>query len=104
MTIDTSELLPLMFYINKIPTSSQKGLMISFTVMLQPFMKYHSLLPPCFLSCIITKKSSLKYFTGCNDDNVVRPLCIKLPQMVGYVKHFDSDKKKCLLRLVITNC
>ena len=32
------------------------------------------------------------YFIGYNDDDVIRPLCIKLPQMVGYVKHFDSNK------------
>ena len=37
-------------------------------------------------------KNSLKYFTGYNDDDVIRPLCIKLPQMIGYVKHFDSNK------------
>ena len=22
----------------------------------------------------------------------MRPLCIKLPQIIGYVKHFDSNK------------
>ena len=38
-------------------------------------------------------KNSLKYFIGYNDDDdVIRPLCIKLPQMAGYVKHFDSNK------------
>ena len=37
-------------------------------------------------------KNSLKYFIGYNDDDVIRPLCIKLPQMIGYVKHFDSNK------------
>ena len=37
-------------------------------------------------------KSSLKYFIGYNDDDVIRPLCIILPQMIGYVKHFDSGK------------
>ena len=37
-------------------------------------------------------KSSSKYFIGYNDDDVFRPLCIKLPQMVWYVKHFDSNK------------
>ena len=37
------------------------------------------------------KKNSLKYFIGYND-HVIRPLCIKLPQMIGYVKHFDSNK------------
>ena len=30
-------------------------------------------------------KHSLKYFIGYNDNNVIRPLCIKLPQMIGYV-------------------
>ena len=35
-------------------------------------------------------KNSLKYFIGYNDDDVIRPLCIKLPQMIGYVKHLDS--------------
>ena len=40
----------------------------------------------------MVKKNSLKYFIGYNDDNVIRPLCIKLPQMIGYTKHFDSNK------------
>ena len=37
-------------------------------------------------------KNSFKYFIGYNDDDVIRPLCIKLPQMIGYVKNFDSNK------------
>ena len=37
-------------------------------------------------------KNSLKCFIGYKDDNLIRPLCIKLPQMIGYVKHFDSNK------------
>ena len=37
-------------------------------------------------------KNLLKYFIGYNDDGAIRPLCIKLPQMIGYVKHFDSNK------------
>ena len=37
-------------------------------------------------------KKSLKYFIGYNNDDVIRPLCIKLPQMIGYVKNFDSNK------------
>ena len=39
------------------------------------------------------KKSSFKYFIGYNDDDAIRPLCVKLPQMGGYVKCFDSNKK-----------
>ena len=37
-------------------------------------------------------KNSLKYFIGYNDSDVIRPLCIILPQMIAYVKHFDSNK------------
>ena len=37
-------------------------------------------------------KGSLRYFIGYNDDDVIRPLCIILSQMIGYVKHFDSNK------------
>ena len=37
-------------------------------------------------------KNPLKYFIGYNDDGIIRPLCIKLPQMIGYVKHFDCNK------------
>ena len=37
-------------------------------------------------------KNSLKYFIGYNDDDVIRPLCINLPQMIGYVKNFNSNK------------
>ena len=35
---------------------------------------------------------SIKYFIGYNDDDVIRPLCVKLPQMIGYVKCFDGNK------------
>ena len=31
------------------------------------------------------RNSSFKYFIGYSDDYVVRPLCIKLPQIIGYV-------------------
>ena len=35
---------------------------------------------------------SIKYFNGYSDNDVIRPLCIMLPQMTGYVKSFDSNK------------
>ena len=38
------------------------------------------------------KKRSFKYFFGYNDDDAIQPLCIKLRQIIGYVKHFDSNK------------
>ena len=40
----------------------------------------------------MVKKNSLKYFIGYNDDDVIGPLFISLPQMIGYVKHFNSNK------------
>ena len=38
------------------------------------------------------KKGSIKYFVGYNDEDVIRPLCVKFPQVVGYVKNFDGNK------------
>ena len=38
------------------------------------------------------KKRSSKYFIGYNDDDVIRPLCIWLPQTIGFVKKFDDKK------------
>ena len=40
----------------------------------------------------MVKKSSLKYFIGYNDNDEIRPLCIMLPQIIGYAKYFDSNK------------
>ena len=37
-------------------------------------------------------KNSLKYFIGYNGGDVIRPLCILLPRIIGYVKRFDSNK------------
>ena len=34
-----------------------------------------------------------KYFIGYKDDNIIRPLCIILPQVSGYIKYFDSGGK-----------
>ena len=34
------------------------------------------------------------FFTGyLHDDNVIRPLCIILPQMSGYINYFDNGRK-----------
>ena len=36
-------------------------------------------------------KNLFKYFIGCNDNDVIRPLCIKFPQMIGYVRKFEVN-------------
>ena len=39
-------------------------------------------------------KNSLKHFIEYNVDDVIRPLCIKLPQIIRYVKFFHSKLLK----------
>ena len=34
-----------------------------------------------------------KYFIGYQEDEIVKPLCIILPQMNGYIKHFENGGK-----------
>ena len=36
-------------------------------------------------------KNARKYFIGYNDNDVIRLLCIRLPQMTGYAKRFNEN-------------
>ena len=36
-------------------------------------------------------KNSFTYFIGYNDNDVIRPLRVKLPQMTGYARIFDEN-------------
>ena len=36
-------------------------------------------------------KNSLKYFIGYNDNDIIRPFCIRLPQMIGYARKFNEN-------------
>ena len=38
------------------------------------------------------KYNSFKYFTGYNDNDVIRPLYFFLSQMTGYINKFDKNK------------
>ena len=41
-----------------------------------------------------------KYFIGyLNDDEIIRPLCIILPQMSGYIKYFDDGGKNMSFKI-----
>ena len=45
-----------------------------------------------FKGVVYRRKNSLKYFIGYFDeDNVIRPLLLKLPQLIGYLKTFDDS-------------
>ena len=36
-------------------------------------------------------KNSFKYFIGYHDNDIIIPLCRKLPQMTGYARKFDEN-------------
>ena len=38
-----------------------------------------------------------KYYIGYKDGEFVRPLCIILPQMSGFIHCFDGNRKNCHL-------
>ena len=38
-------------------------------------------------------KNALKYFIEYNDNDVIRPLFLRLPQMTGYAKKFNENTK-----------
>ena len=38
-----------------------------------------------------------RHFIGYKEDEIVKPLCIILPQMNGYIKYFENGRKKHVL-------
>ena len=36
---------------------------------------------------------SFKYFIGCQEGEIVKPLCIVLPQMMAYIKYLENGGK-----------
>ena len=40
------------------------------------------------------KYNSFKYFIGYNDNDIIRPLCLKLSKMTGYINEFNENKKQ----------
>ena len=40
------------------------------------------------------KNNSFKYFIGYNDNDIIRPLFVKLPQMTSYINKFNNKKTK----------
>ena len=45
------------------------------------------------------KNNSLIYFIGYNDNDIIRPLCLRLSQMIGYVKKFDENTTATIISL-----
>ena len=51
---------------------------------------------------VVSKKwkiddETYKYFCGYLNNDVIKPLCVILPQMNGYIKYFDDGGKICHL-------
>ena len=47
-------------------------------------------------------KNSFKYFIGYNDNDVIRPLFVKVPEMTGYVENL-MKMQQYLLKLTINS-
>ena len=45
-----------------------------------------------------------KYFIGYQEDEIVKPLYIILPQMSGYIKYFGNGGKTCISWLKMAMC
>ena len=45
-----------------------------------------------------------KYFTGYQDNEIVKPLYIILPQMIGYIKYFENGGKNMSFSLKMMKC
>ena len=45
-----------------------------------------------------------KHFIGYQKGEIVKPLCIILPQINGYIKYFENGSKTCLFWLKVMKC
>ena len=63
--------------------------------------EFHKSIQPIDLNLVDTNKIVIsdkfnysddgsKYFIGYKEDEIVKPLCIILPQMSGYIKYFEN--------------
>ena len=41
-----------------------------------------------------SKHNSVKYFIAYNDNDVVRPLCLRLSKTTGYINKFENKKNQ----------
>ena len=49
------------------------------------------------------KNNSLIYFIGYNDNDVIRPLCLKLSKMTGYINEFNEIKNTIIMALRVND-
>ena len=49
------------------------------------------------------KNNSLIYFIGYADINIIRPLCLKLSKMTGYINEFNKNKNTLIMSLRVND-
>ena len=49
------------------------------------------------------KNNSLIYFIGYNDNDVIRPLCLKLSKMTGYINEFIENKNTIIMSIRVND-
>ena len=49
------------------------------------------------------QNNSLIYFIRCNDNDVIRPLCLKLSKMTSYINEFNENKNTILVSLSVND-
>ena len=49
------------------------------------------------------KYNSFKYFIGYNDNDVIRPLCLRLSKATGYINEFNENKKTIIMSLRVND-
>ena len=49
------------------------------------------------------KNNSLKYFIGYNDNDVIRPLYLKLLKTTGYINEFNENKNIIIMSFRVNN-
>ena len=47
--------------------------------------------------------NALKYFIGYNDNDIIRPLCLKLSKMTGYINEFNENKNTIIMSLRVND-
>ena len=55
---------------------------------------------------LISKKkpnNSLIYFIGYNDNDVIRPLCLRLSKTTGYINEFNENKNTIIMSLRVND-
>ena len=49
------------------------------------------------------KNNSLIYFIGYNDNDVIRPLCLRLSKTTGYINEFNENKNAMIMFLRVND-